>query len=72
MTDETIHTGKPEAEFRRQMRGGQMMRFINTLPAFSVERDMPDHFAKLLRQLDRAAGKKPSTSHKASGRRRGN
>jgi len=69
--DETIHTGKPEAEFRRQMRSGQMMRFVNTLPAFSVERDMPDHFAKLLRQLDCAAAK-PGAPHKGSGRQRGN
>jgi hypothetical protein len=53
--DETIHIGEPEAEFRRQMRSGQMKRYVDTLPAFCVDRNMPDRFARLLRQLDRAA-----------------
>ena len=58
--DETIHIGQPEAEFRRQMRSGQMKRFVDTLPAFAVDRDMPDRFARLLRQLDRVP---PTTAY---------
>ena len=53
MTEDEHHKlTTPEAEFRRQMRSGQMARFVSTLPLYSVEHDMPDRFAKLLRKLD--------------------
>jgi hypothetical protein len=56
MTDDETHkTGTFEAEFLRQMRSGQVRRFVNALPAFTVERDMPDDFARLLQELDDAA-----------------
>jgi hypothetical protein len=53
MTDEeTQKAGTFEAEFRRQMRSGQVRRFVNGLAAFSVQRDTPDEFARLLEKLD--------------------
>ncbi|MEQ1952051.1 hypothetical protein [Mesorhizobium sp. CN2-181] len=54
MTDDEHHKpAKLETEFRRQMRSGQMARFVGTLPLYSVQHDMPDRFSKLLRQIDR-------------------
>jgi hypothetical protein len=53
MTDEENQmAGTFEAEFRRQMRSGQVRRFVNGLAAFSVERDTPDEFTRLLEKLD--------------------
>jgi hypothetical protein len=53
--DETQMASTFEAEFRRQMRSGQVRRFVNALPAFEVDRDMSDDLVRLLQQLDEAA-----------------
>jgi hypothetical protein len=50
--DEKHMSGRMEAEFRRQMRSGQMNRFVGTLPHYAVNEEMPDRFVKLLRQID--------------------
>ena len=67
MTDDEKHMsgGGMEAEFRRQMRSGQMNRFVGTLPHYSVQHDMPDRFAKLLRQLDRLPNDDRAASREA-------
>ncbi|MDQ6434644.1 hypothetical protein RB623_11365 [Mesorhizobium sp. LHD-90] len=53
MTDDEHHKpAKQDSEFRRQMRSGQMARFVDALPLYSVQHEIPDRFARLLRQLD--------------------
>jgi hypothetical protein len=55
MTDQEIHNPiRLDMEFRRQMRSGQMSRFVGTLPVYSVEPEIPDRFTRLLNELDRA------------------
>ncbi len=45
--------GDYEAQMRRQMGSTQMKRFLNSLPQFSVDEDLPTHMQDLLRRLDR-------------------
>jgi len=45
------------SEMRRQMTGGQMRRFVGSLPAFQVDNRLPDPFADLLRKIDSAAAR---------------
>ncbi|MBS3650162.1 hypothetical protein KEU06_16230 [Pseudaminobacter sp. 19-2017] len=51
---ETNNPIRLEMEFRRQMRSGQMSRFVGTLPVYTVEPEIPDRFVRLLEELDRA------------------
>lgn len=51
----------PDVEFRRQLRSGQLRRFIGTLPSYSVQPDLPERFVKLLRKLDRVSGREASS-----------
>ncbi len=44
------------AEMCRQIKSGQMNRFVSSLPGFAVDTQMPDRFAELLAQLDEAHG----------------
>jgi hypothetical protein len=53
--DETHKAGTFEAEFLRQMRSGQVRRFVNALPGFAVPRESSDRFTRLLQELDDAA-----------------
>lgn len=62
MTDDEKHMGgRMEAEFRRQMRSGQMNRFVGTLPHYAVNQELPDRFVKLLRQIDRPHDERPAS-----------
>ena len=71
MTDDEKHmSGKMEAEFRRQMRSGQMNRFVGTLPHYAVHQELPDRFVKLLRQIDRPRDR--AASHAGGARKRQN
>ncbi|MFI0844792.1 hypothetical protein [Mesorhizobium sp. IMUNJ 23232] len=64
MIDDEKHMGgRMEAEFRRQMRSGQMNRFVGTLPHYAVDRELPDRFVKLLRQIDKPHGNDRSALH---------
>ena len=62
---ETRKPARMEAEFRRQMRSGQMSRFVGTLPVYEVHEDMPDRFAELLQELDRAVAAQTASTSKA-------
>lgn len=42
------------SEMFRQMKSGQMHRFVSSLPGFAVDTQMPDRFASLLAQMDQA------------------
>jgi hypothetical protein len=71
MTEDEKHTGgRVDAEFRRQMRSGQMSRFVSTLPHYAVNDDLPDRFVKLLRQIDSPRDGERHASHTASARKR--
>lgn len=74
MTDDEKHMsgGGMEAEFRRQMRSGQMNRFVGTLPHYAVNQDMPDRFVKLLHQIDRPHREERQASHAGGPRNRQN
>lgn len=42
-----------QAHLRRQLRSEQMVRFVNALPGFRVEADLPEPIGRLLRELDK-------------------
>jgi hypothetical protein len=44
-------------QMRRQMRSGQMARFVRALPGFRVEPDLPSAMARLLHAIDNASRK---------------
>ena len=73
MTDDEKHvSGGMEPEFRRQMRSGQMNRFVGTLPHYAVHQELPDRFVKLLRQIDRLRDGDRPASRAGSARHRHN
>ena len=43
-----------QEEIRRQFGSAGTVRFLHSLPAFQVERHMPERFHNLLSELDRA------------------
>jgi hypothetical protein len=43
------------AEFRRQLRGGQLRRFVDTLAPYAVQPELPERLVELLREIDRVA-----------------
>jgi hypothetical protein len=43
-----------QEEIRRQFVSAGTVRFLHSLPAFQVERHMPERFHNLLSELDRA------------------
>jgi hypothetical protein len=55
------------SEMRRQMTGGQMRRFVRSLPAFQVDEDLPDPFAELLRKVDAASSDAGGATAKGRG-----
>ena len=58
-------SGHFTSEMRRQMTGGQMRRFVRSLPAFQVDDAIPDHFADLLRKIDSASARGRRGKHDA-------
>ena len=70
--DEKQMSGRMETEFHRQMRSGQMNRFVGTLPPYTVHHELPDRFVKLLRQIDRPRDDHRPASHGGGGRNRQN
>jgi hypothetical protein len=48
-----IQSSTLSAEIRRQMKSGQMKRFIDTLPLFSVDPTTPEIFDKILQRLEK-------------------
>lgn len=68
--DERVTGGRVDAEFRRQMRSGQMSRFVSTLPHYAVNDDLPDRFVKLLRQIDNPHDNERHPSHTDSALKR--
>ena len=44
----------PVTEFLVQARSDQMKRYVDGLTGFAIEVDLPDHFVRLLEQLNSA------------------
>ena len=56
-------------QMRRQMRSGQMARFVRALPGFRVEPELPGAMTQLLEAIDRAGRKAHPANDNVPGER---
>ena len=56
-----------QKEIRRQFGSVGTSRFVRALPGFGVEHKIPDRFANLLAELDRAEADQQNVGHSSDG-----
>ncbi|MDQ2632942.1 MAG: hypothetical protein M3Y43_00880 [Pseudomonadota bacterium] len=56
-----------QTEIRRQFGSAGTSRFLRALPGFQVEQQLPDRFADLLSELDRAESDRGGAPRSCSG-----
>lgn len=54
------NTSALQQEIRKQLGSAAVKRFAESLPAFGVEKSMPDRFLSLLAELDNAESDRPA------------
>ena len=56
-----------QKEIRRQLGSAGTSRFMRALPGFRVEHKIPERFANLLAELDRAEADQQNVGHSSDG-----